>query len=104
MDKLLALLSGRNGSHRIEDLLLLLLRLAIGGAMLTHGVGKIMNFSELAPTFIDPVRYRFDTKPSVGDAGRGIGLYRFDAGRANPRQRVGLAVYYGHGNLRGGNA
>ncbi|PSU32695.1 DoxX family protein [Photobacterium lutimaris] len=55
MDKLLALLSGRNGSHRIEDLLLLLLRLAIGGAMLTHGVGKIMNFSELAPTFIDPL-------------------------------------------------
>ncbi|PSW18526.1 DoxX family protein [Photobacterium sanctipauli] len=55
MNKILALLTGRNGSHRLEDLLLLLLRLAIGGAMLTHGVGKIMNFSELAPTFIDPL-------------------------------------------------
>ncbi|MGF1680706.1 DoxX family protein [Photobacterium minamisatsumaniensis] len=55
MNKLLSLLTGRNGSHRLEDILLLLLRLAIGGAMLTHGIGKVMNFSELAPTFIDPL-------------------------------------------------
>ena len=55
MDKLLALLSGRNGSHRLEDLLLLVLRLAVGGAMLTHGIGKVINFSEMAPAFTDPL-------------------------------------------------
>lgn len=33
---------------------LLLLRVAIGGLMLTHGIPKLMNFTELADNFFDP--------------------------------------------------
>ncbi|WP_053062428.1 DoxX family protein [Photobacterium aquae] len=55
MDRFLAFLSGRNNAHRLDDILLLLLRLATGGAMLAHGIGKIFQFGDLAPTFADPL-------------------------------------------------
>ncbi len=55
MFTLIRLISGRNTSHRLEDILLLTLRIAVGSAMLTHGITKILNFSEMAPGFMDPL-------------------------------------------------
>ncbi|EAS43359.1 DoxX family protein [Photobacterium profundum] len=55
MFRLIRLISGRNTSHRVEDILLLILRIAVGSAMLTHGITKILNFNEMAPGFMDPL-------------------------------------------------
>ena len=41
--------------HTLNDLGLLILRLAFGGLMLTHGFPKLMAFSERADTFPDPL-------------------------------------------------
>jgi putative oxidoreductase len=38
-----------------DDLALLLLRVAFGGAMLSHGVPKLMAFGERADSFPDPI-------------------------------------------------
>lgn len=38
-----------------RDLGLLFLRLLFGGLMLTHGVEKILNFSEMSAQFMDPI-------------------------------------------------
>jgi len=38
-----------------SDLGLLILRLSLGGMMLTHGLPKLLNFSERANSFADPI-------------------------------------------------
>jgi putative oxidoreductase len=55
MFTLIRFISGRNTSHRLEDILLLILRIAVGSAMLTHGITKILNFGEMASGFMDPL-------------------------------------------------
>lgn len=42
-------------SERGHDIGLLVLRLAVGAFMLTHGLAKIQNFTELSQTFGDPI-------------------------------------------------
>ncbi|WP_071133658.1 DoxX family protein [Millionella massiliensis] len=42
-------------SDRYANLALLLLRLFVGGMMLTHGVAKIQNFEALRAAFPDPI-------------------------------------------------
>ena len=39
------------------DLALLLLRMFVGAAMLTHGIPKLMNFSALSQSFPDPIGF-----------------------------------------------
>ncbi len=39
----------------LSDAALLILRLVAGVGMLTHGLGKLLNFGDLAPVFPDPL-------------------------------------------------
>lgn len=55
MFTLIRFISRRNTSHRLEDILLLILRIAVGSAMLTYGITKILNFGEMASGFMDPL-------------------------------------------------
>ncbi|GHA53913.1 DoxX family protein [Photobacterium aphoticum] len=63
MKTLLALFTGPNRYPRLNDCLLLLVRLAIGSAMLYHAITKILQFSALAPSFMDP--FAIGTTPSL---------------------------------------
>ncbi|MGF1685885.1 DoxX family protein [Photobacterium japonica] len=54
MKKLLALFTGPTRYPYLNDGLLLLVRLTIGSAMLYHAITKILQFSALAPSFMDP--------------------------------------------------
>ena len=42
-------------SERGHDIGLLILRVAAGAFMMTHGLAKIQNFTELSQTFADPI-------------------------------------------------
>ena len=45
-----------SGKHKgLASFALLLHRLAFGGMMLTHGIPKLMHFSELSPKFSNPI-------------------------------------------------
>ncbi len=45
-----------SGKHKgITNLALLIHRLAFGSMLLTHGIPKLMRFSELSPKFTDPI-------------------------------------------------
>ena len=41
--------------ERMQDIGLLVLRLTLGGLMLTHGIKKLLSFAEMSDSFADPI-------------------------------------------------
>lgn len=54
MRKLIAFMASQQRQEMVEDLVLLLARIGIGLAMLTHGIPKLMKYEALSQTFFDP--------------------------------------------------
>ncbi|WP_222939636.1 DoxX family protein [Photobacterium sp. BZF1] len=54
MKPLFALMTGQQKFPIAEDIALLITRIGIGLAMLTHAIPKLMNFAALSQTFFDP--------------------------------------------------
>lgn len=54
MKPIFALMAGQQKFPAVEDIALLITRVGIGLAMLTHAIPKLMNFAALSQTFFDP--------------------------------------------------
>lgn len=57
MKKLTSILFSVSKTSNLQSLAILLMRLVLGGMMLTHGWAKLSNFETLSTTFPDPIGF-----------------------------------------------